>query len=159
MKTLLSKDITLEDLCRSNLANTRNHDANPNNDIDNTPDQHQKENLGRLARMILQYLIDELQIKLVISSGFRCAALNAAVGGASNSQHLFGEAADINAVGLTNVDLFNRIKALPSTFMFGQCILENLDGRKWVHISTGTKRQFLKTDGRDEHGKVRYVAA
>lgn len=43
----------------------------------------------------LQTLRDKVGLPLKINSGFRCVKHNAAVGGAKNSQHLYGTAADV----------------------------------------------------------------
>lgn len=49
-----------------------------------------------LARR-LQRLRDEAGVPLVITSGYRCPEHNKNVGGASNSQHLYGTAADLKS--------------------------------------------------------------
>ena len=70
-----------------------------------------------------------------ISSGFRSVALNAAVGGAYNSQHLKGEAADlcINGDKAKGKKWFEWIKA---HCQFDQLIWEhNKAGTYWVHVS------------------------
>lgn len=43
----------------------------------------------------LQQLRDEFKDVLIITSGYRCEKHNKAVGGATRSRHLFGDAADI----------------------------------------------------------------
>ncbi|MCD8287226.1 MAG: D-Ala-D-Ala carboxypeptidase family metallohydrolase [Porphyromonadaceae bacterium] len=50
-----------------------------------------------LVMTVLQPLRDAWGKALVINSGYRCEALNKAVGGVANSQHLKGEAADVAA--------------------------------------------------------------
>ena len=50
-----------------------------------------------LTLTVLQPLRDAWGEALHINSGYRCPALNAAVGGTIGSQHLKGEAADIKA--------------------------------------------------------------
>lgn len=66
-----------------------------------------------------------------VLSGYRCPALNAAVGGAANSQHLRGEAADITVPGVPTETVFDWARAsLPG---FGQLILEP----GWLHVSLG----------------------
>lgn len=56
-------------------------------------------NITMLCQHILQPLRDQLGKPIVITSGYRCAALNAIVGGASNSLHKQGFAADIRSPG------------------------------------------------------------
>ena len=61
---------------------------------------------------VLQRLRDILGVPITVTSGRRCAAHNAAVGGAKNSQHLQGLAADIRAEGWTAKDLLRVLKIL-----------------------------------------------
>ena len=44
---------------------------------------------------------------MIITSGFRTSAHNAKVGGVSNSQHVFGNAADVYIPGVSVLDLYN----------------------------------------------------
>lgn len=73
---------------------------------------------------------------IYVSSGFRCPAVNAAVGGTGTSQHLLGCAADITC--FDNKILFDLAKKLP----FDQLIWEYGDDNApaWVHISYDVKR-------------------
>ena len=68
---------------------------------------------------------------ILISSGYRSAALNAAVGGAIGSQHLLGQAVDFTCPTYGSPDAVVR-KLIASTIPFDQCIREF---GKWVHIS------------------------
>lgn len=61
---------------------------------------------------VLQRLRDVLGVKITVTSGRRCATHNAAVGGAKNSQHLQGLAADIRAEGWTAKDLLRALRIL-----------------------------------------------
>ena len=85
--THLTENFTLEELCASPTARRLG--------IDNTPNPVQFENLLRLCENVLQPLRDAVGRPVVVTSGFRCAALNAAVGGARHSQHICGQAADL----------------------------------------------------------------
>lgn len=64
----------------------------------NVPDWESVENLERLVSWVLQPLRDFFNVPLYINSGFRCPALNAAVKGAKNSRHLYGQAADFTTM-------------------------------------------------------------
>jgi hypothetical protein len=68
-----------------------------------------------------------------INSGYRCPALNAAVGGAKNSQHMKGQAADITCGSpAANKKLFDWI-INQSGINYDQIIDEK--GYRWIHIS------------------------
>jgi hypothetical protein len=97
--------------------------------IDNTPDAATIENLKQLCIHTLEPLRVLIGKPLSVDSGFRCEALNAAVGGAKDSQHKLGEAADIlPPAGMTNEELFEiTAKNIP----FDQLIQEGT----WVHAS------------------------
>lgn len=67
-------------------------------------------NLTHLARG-LEVLRGKLNRALRVTSGYRCPALNKAVGGATNSKHMHGCAADIAA---TDIDaLLGAAKEIP----------------------------------------------
>lgn len=61
---------------------------------DNTPMNFEIENLRQLCINVLEPLRMRFGV-IRITSGFRCKAVNDAVGGARDSQHMFGQAADI----------------------------------------------------------------
>lgn len=56
-----------------------------------------RDSILALTESVLQPLRDAWGKPLKVNSGYRCKALNAAVGGAPTSQHVKGEAADIAA--------------------------------------------------------------
>ena len=55
-------------------------------------------NLGLLLK--LEALRNALNTEVIITSGVRCSTRNTEVGGVANSQHLFGQAADLHAPGI-----------------------------------------------------------
>ena len=70
--------------------------------------------------------------------------MNAAIGGARNSAHVQGLAADINVPGYAPKALANLIK--DSGIKFDQLILEFPNANGWVHIGLSIKplrRQIL----------------
>lgn len=128
----LSKNFSLEELTFSITAN--------NHGINNTPNAEAKACLQRLAVEILQPIRDAWGQPIVISSGYRCPRLNAAVGGVKGSQHLLGQAADIKAANpKDNGKLFACIKSLVDSgkIKVGQLIWEygTKSCPKWVHVS------------------------
>lgn len=66
--------------------------------LSNIPDWESVENLNKLVDAVLQPLRDYFCVPLYINSGFRCPALNAALKGASNSRHLYGQAVDFTTM-------------------------------------------------------------
>lgn len=99
-----------------------------NTGIENIPNEEQVSNLTTLVDNILDPLRDLLNAPITVNSGFRCDAVNDAVGGAKTSQHLEGKAADIEC--FDNKILFNLIK---DNFTYDQVINEY--NYKWVHVS------------------------
>lgn len=90
--------------------------------------------LTQLAAM-LEVIRANFGKPLKVNSAFRGQAVNAATPGASKtSQHMLGEAADIEILGVDDADLHRWI-VTQSGLRFGQCILERPPGRSWVHVS------------------------
>lgn len=58
-------------------------------------DFSERDSIKALVLNVLQPLRDAWEKPLNISSGYRCAELNKAVGGVATSQHVKGEAADV----------------------------------------------------------------
>lgn len=91
-----------------------------------------------LAETVLQPLRDAWGKPIVIRSGWRCAALNKAVGGSPTSAHATGYAADIvpEDGSVDTFFAFVRKWLVDTGTKFDQCALE-IDSRinsKWVHI-------------------------
>lgn len=102
-----------------------------NKRIHNYPKQEAIDNIVALVENVLEPLRIKFARPIMVNSGYRCTLLNNAVGGAKNSQHLNGKAADITAGSIdANRELFNLIK---NYFKFDQLIWEY--GGKWVHVS------------------------
>lgn len=123
----LTKNFSLDELIFSNTA--------AQSGIHNQPNEGQIEKLQALAENVLQPLRDYFG-PVTILSGFRSANLNRAVGGAHNSQHLHGEAADLRVIGVGNDLVFQYIC---DNLRFDQVILEHVPAnnphRGWVHVS------------------------
>ena len=124
----LSPHFTLAELTASNKATQLR--------IDNTPPADLMPRLTRLAEM-LERIRTTLGVSVIITSGYRCRALNAAVGGVTSSDHAQGSAADIVAPGYgTPYDVAKLLAPLVPTLGIGQLILEGVKGKQWVHVST-----------------------
>jgi len=137
MPTPLSTNFTLEELTFSQTAARLG--------IVNVPDPDQIQGLRDLCTHVLQPLRDALALPISVSSGFRCPALNRAVYGASDSQHLLGRAADLQCFALSTAEFFRRTVAL--NLPFDQMIFEGGPHAVWVHISynaSGSRGQILR---------------
>ena len=100
--------------------------------IDNTPPASAVSALTALVDDVLDPLRDAWGGPISVNSGYRCPALNKAVGGTPNSQHLRGEAADITVGSRSaNRRLLALIKRLD--LPVDQCIDEK--GCRWIHVS------------------------
>lgn len=110
--------------------------------IDNTPTESVRRHLTALVDNILDPLRDAWGAPIIVSSGYRCKKLNKAVGGASTSQHVTGEAADIHTVSDTAEDnrrLYRLIQSLE--LPVDQCIDEY--GYNWIHVSYGPRNRRM----------------
>lgn len=124
----LSHHFTLEELTRSAKALQLG--------IDNTAPPEILPRLVRTAEM-LERIRSTLQCPVIVTSGYRCPELNAAVGSRSTGDHPQGHAADIVAPGFGSPAEVARILApLVSVLGIGQIILEGVGGKQWVHVST-----------------------
>ena len=100
--------------------------------IDNTPPAQAKEALRLLVENVLDPLREAFGAPIYVNSGYRCAALNALVGGAKSSQHMRGEAADVTAGSRdANVRLWRLLRKLD--LPIDQAINEH--NYAWIHIS------------------------
>lgn len=120
----MAKYFTLGELCKSDVAVEKR--------IDNTPDNPTIERIQALMEECLDKVREMWGKPIGVNSGYRSYELNKAVGGAKNSQHLRGEAADITTGSKeNNRKLFDLIVA--SDIPFDQLIDES--GYRWLHIS------------------------
>ena len=104
--------------------------------IDNRPNKCAFHLLHVLVDQLLDPIREAWGEPIVVSSGYRCKELNALVGGAKNSHHLLGCAADLIAGNRADHRrLFNLIRQMQreGKIRFTQLILED-DGR-WIHVS------------------------
>lgn len=142
---------TIPELTRSYTASKKG--------IDNTPSTEIKVHLIELIENLLdpvRYRWGEKCKKmgwgtgaLVVSSGYRSPKLNSAVGGASNSAHLYGYGADIVPSNGRITDfkkwLINEFLVDNKYIKYDQIILEKSRTSQWVHFgykyrNTGKQR-------------------
>ena len=149
----LTANITLDELTKSQVAERKG--------INNNPNPAQIENLKALATNILQPVRSHYDKPLIISSGFRCAQLCLEIGSSVNSQHVADNnaaAADFEIPGVDNRELALYIK---NELDYDQLILEfykdNEPTSGWIHCSYSTdhnRNQSLRAFRED--GKVNY---
>ena len=135
------KYFTLDELTRSETAKRRN--------IKNIPNEEQRLNLIALVGAVLDPLREKWGRPIIVTSGYRCVAVNKSVGGVTGSQHVKGEAADIvtNGTWCDNYALGRLIVAMGN---FDQVIFENVGKGdllpEWIHVSwkrTGDNRRNI----------------
>ena len=152
----LSEHFTLEELTFSPTAKARG--------IDNsTSSLRIIGNMRNLCEQILEPLRSYANQPITISSGYRCKALNKVVGGARNSQHMTGEAADIHiplydfkdSTGsrLTDIQLARDwVQWLTDNTDFDQLILETVNRKIfWIHVSCKRNRSL------NRHQVIRFM--
>ena len=142
----LSEHFALAEFTRSRKAQARG--------INNNPSAEAVEWMKKLCQQVLEPARQAWGQPIFITSGYRCPELNRVVGGAPNSQHLLGQAADIVAdLSLLNYDLGQLIIQLNLPFdqlIFEGCYVEYVAGKpqhrcRWIHVSYGprNRRQII----------------
>lgn len=129
----LTPHFKLSEFTKSSTATARK--------IDNTPSEQVISNLKLLCEQVLEPLRVHFNCPIIIGSGYRSPALNKAVGGVKNSQHMTGEAADIhlpdNATGR------KWFLWMMDNLKFDQLIMEKstpTSTRYWIHVSFSRHR-------------------
>lgn len=98
--------------------------------IYNVPDDRQAACLALLAAEVLEPARQAYGKPIRVTSGYRSERLNKAVGGKPNSQHMRGQAADLQADNLER--LYDIIQAQGN---YDQLLLESNGKSKWIHVS------------------------
>lgn len=123
--------------------------------IDNTPNQEQTQHLTILVDECLDPIREVFGSPIIVSSGFRCDALNAALKGSKTSEHKQGRAADLDSHD--NQLLWNTI--VSGNFKWTQLINEYPDANgypSWIHVSydpTNLKCEILECN----NGKYKHI--
>ena len=87
--------------------------------------------------VVLQCIREHFGKPVTITSGYRTAAHNAAVGGAKSSQHLLGRAADIRVQGVSVEDVAAYTESLmPDWGGVGCYPVKAGRATGWVHVDT-----------------------
>ena len=132
----LSTHFTLPEFLRSESA--------ARHDISMEPSTTVVANLTHLAREVLDPIREAAGCPIIVTSGYRPHELNALIGGAANSDHLYGLAADIHALGHDVDWLLAVIRRIAPMLPIKKAIDEF---HAWVHVSidlgNSPKREFL----------------
>jgi hypothetical protein len=117
--------------------------ATSHREFDNTPNDKEMANLVLLAEFLEQVktLLDGKPI--MISSGFRCKAVNDSVGSKDTSQHRLGYAADFKVPGMTPDQV---VRALVASDLPYDQVIREFDAWTHVSISPSPRRQALIID-------------
>lgn len=111
--------------------------------INNTPAPELLPRLIQLAEM-LERIRTTLGVPVIVTSGYRCEALNVKVGGATTSDHPHGHAADFVAPAYGSAsDVATLLAPLVAVLGIGQIILEGVRGKQWVHVSTHSPEKSI----------------
>ena len=87
--------------------------------------------------VLLQAIREHFNKPITITSGYRTAAHNAAVGGAKSSQHLLGKAADIQVADTTVEAVAAYAESLmPDWGGVGRYPVKTGRTKGWVHVDT-----------------------
>lgn len=114
----LSKNFTLDEMILTSTG------------IPNIPTDKEIENMRKLVEKVLQPLRDHMNRPVIISSGFRCKAVNDAVGGSETSGHMLGTSADITMGTKTlNKIMYEFIR---DNLVYRQLINEY--DYSWIHV-------------------------
>lgn len=132
MKTQMNLDERLAEhfTLREMLASGKARELN----IDNMPTQRDVDCLRRLCQQVLEPLRRRFGV-VRITSGYRSQQLNEAVGGVPQSQHCYGQAADIHCPSLEAAR--RMYDYIGSHLDFDQLLLERKlsNGCCWLHVS------------------------
>lgn len=120
------------------------------NGIKNEPSLDEKATVERNINLLVAYVLDPvrdiLHTPIIITSGYRNSQVNKLVGGANNSQHMSGCAADFHVQGFTSSMMRNVFIYIYDNMDFDQLIYYR--NKNIIHVSyveNGNRHEaFLK---------------
>jgi len=139
MPLMLSQHFSLEEYTASQTAARLG--------LDNAPPPDIYENLTRHANVMERVRLLLGAKPILISSGYRSAAVNAAVGGASNSAHMTGLAADWTCPGFGEPQKICRFLQDVIEDLGVDQLINEFPPNGWVHLglSVGEPRHMALT--------------
>lgn len=120
------------------------------NGIKNEPSLDERATIERNINLLVDNVLDPIRDKfcapVIITSGYRCPQVNKLVGGANNSQHMSGCAADFHIKGFTYLMMRQVFINIYDTMDFDQLIYYR--SKNIIHVSyveNGNRHEaFLK---------------
>lgn len=120
------------------------------NGIKNEPSLDARATIERNINLLVDNVLDPIRDKfcapVIITSGYRCPKVNKLVGGANNSQHMSGCAADFHVKGFTYLMMRQVFLNIYDTMDFDQLIYYR--SKNIIHVSyveNGNRHEaFLK---------------
>ena len=113
-----------------------------NANIKNDPGPTHLENLKDYGRFLFDPLRRIVGGPITVTSGYRSREVNKLVKGARGSQHLYGEALDIECYSMSTLEFAQTI--IKSGLAFDQLILEFHNSKEkasgWIHLSYKAQR-------------------
>ena len=152
MKEKISKHVSYKEGVRSRTADRRG--------LDNTTNESQLKCMKEIAEGLFEPLREWVGGPIKINSFFRGEPVNTAIGGSKYSQHMKGQAIDIDDTfgHKTNAEMYHYIK---DNLDFDQLIWEFGDDKNpnWIHVSYVTHRENRKklTIAKKVNGKTKYI--
>ena len=129
-------------------------------DLDNTPDDKQLKRMEEVAENLFEPLREWVGGPIKINSFFRGEPVNTAIGGSRKSQHMKGQAIDIDDTfrHKTNAEMYHYVK---DNLDFDQLIWEfgTDENPNWLHISWVSHRPNRKklTVAKKVNGRTKYI--
>ena len=129
-------------------------------DLDNTPNEEQLKCMKEVAKNLFEPLREWVGGGIKINSFFRGEPVNTAIGGSRKSQHMKGQAIDIDDTfgHKTNAEMYHYIK---DNLDFDQMIWEFGTDKNpnWLHISWVSHRPNRKklTIAKKVNGRTKYI--
>lgn len=107
------------------------------NGIKNEPGLDERATIERNINLLVDNVLDPIRDKfcapVIITSGYRCPRVNKLVGGANNSQHMSGCAADFHVIGFTPSMMYQVLLYIFDTLDFDQLIYYR--NKNFIHVS------------------------
>lgn len=149
----ISKHLTLDECTHSDTAIKLGI-------VNNNPTLDAIENIKLLAEKVFEPIREHFKAPIYVSSVYRGIPLNVAIGGSKTSQHVAGQAMDIDMNDKSKPNNFEIFQFIKKNLVFDQLIWELGTDKNpsWVHVSyskTHNRNQVLKAK-KNQLGKTFY---